>query len=143
MREGTIVMFMLVLLLQAAAWASARNVQLKPRETYRGPDLTVTCQGQGGSAPTVLSLKECQYWDEFEKKCLFEKTVFSYFDLGCTEECQHWDAFHKTCDYQSRCTFYPAQEAFVRQTCANFDQYSHKCLKIREEKIGPAVKRRR
>ena len=140
MNPRIVVLCMLVLLLQITVRASARDVQLKPGEIYRGSDLTVTCQGAGSSAPTVLSLRDCQYWDKFDKKCLFKKTVFSYFGLECTEECQHWDAFHKICDYQSHCIFYPSQKVFVRRTCDDFDKYSHKCLKIKEEEISPAVR---
>ena len=84
----------------------------------------------------TLALRECQYWDDFDKKCLFEKTIHTYNDLECVEECQHWDSFSNTCDYQSKCVFSSRQEAFVLSTCAEFDDYSRKCLKVREEKIG-------
>jgi len=142
MNQRVVVLYMLVFLLSAAAGASARDVHLKPGEIFRGPGLTVTCQGESNPPPKVLSLKQCQYWDEFEKKCLFEKTTFAYFDLECTEKCWHWDAYHKTCDYKNHCSFYPSQKVFVRRTCAKFDEYSHKCLAIKDEKIGPVVKRR-
>ena len=115
----------------------AKEVRLKKGEVYRDRDLAVVCEGgQSGSMSQTLSLRECQYWDDFDKKCLFEKIIYTYNDLECVEECQHWDSFNNTCDYQSKCTFYPRQEAFVLKTCAQFDDYSHKCLKVREEKIG-------
>lgn len=121
--------------------AGAREIWLKKGETYRDRDrdrdLAVTCEGR----PPVdslqpLAVRECQYWDDFTKKCLFEKTTYSHNNLECVEECQHWDAFNSTCDYQSKCTFYPDQEAFVLSTCAEFDDFSHKCLRLKEEKIS-------
>jgi hypothetical protein len=116
----------------------AREVHLKKGEVFRDRDLTVICEGRGAaSLSQPLAVRECQYWDDFSKKCLFEKTTYSYNDLECTEECQHWDGFNNTCDYQSKCTFYPQQEAFVLRTCAEFDDYSRKCVKFKEAKIGP------
>lgn len=127
--------FLCILAFPAAI--SAREIRLKRGEVYRDRDLTVICEGrQAGGAGQTMAVRECQYWDDFEKKCLFEKIIHTYNDLECVEECQHWDSFNNTCDYQSKCTFYPRQEAFVLRTCAEFDDYSHKCLKVREEKIG-------
>jgi len=115
----------------------AKEVHLKKGEIYRERDLAVICEGsQSGSLGQALALRECQYWDDFDKKCLFEKTVYTYNTLECVEECQHWDSFNNVCNYQTKCTFYPRQEAFVLRTCAEFDDYSRKCLKTREEKIG-------
>lgn len=116
----------------------AREVRLKKGEVYRDRDLTVICEGrqQAAGLGQPIALRECQYWDDFAKKCLFEKTIYSYGDLECVEECQYWDSFSNTCDYRSKCTFYPRQEAFVLRTCEEFDDNSRKCLKVREEKIG-------
>jgi hypothetical protein len=125
-------------LLVAAATAGAREVRLQAGETYRQDDLTVTCEAaDAGQAMAPLSLRDCQYWDDFNKKCLFEKNILTYRNLECVEECQHWDSFRKTCDYQSRCTFSPAHESFVRTTCDEFDDFKHKCRRTRETKIGP------
>jgi hypothetical protein len=117
--------------------AGAREIHLKKGEVYRDRDLAVICEGrQAGGSSQALAVRECQYWDDFDKKCLFEKITYTHDNLECVEECQHWDSFKNTCDYQSKCTFYPRQEAFVLRTCAEFDDYSRKCLKFREEKIG-------
>jgi hypothetical protein len=63
-------------MLSAAGSAGAREVRLQPGETYREGDLTLRCEeaGAGGQAAAPLELRECQYWDDFSKKCLFEKT---------------------------------------------------------------------
>ena len=117
--------------------AGAREIHLKKGEVYHDRDLTVTCEErQAGGSIQALAVRECQYWDDFDKKCLFERITHSYNNVECVEECQHWDSFSNTCNYQTKCTFYPRQEAFVLRTCAEFDDYSRKCLKFREEKIG-------
>jgi hypothetical protein len=114
--------------------AGAKEVNLGTGETFRQGDLTVTC-GQL-STDTSLALKDCQYWDNFKKKCLFEKTTYIYKDIECVEDCQHWDSFKSTCHYQTTCTFYPSQEEFVRTTCEKFDDFNNTCLKTSEIKIG-------
>lgn len=130
---------LLLSLLLFAGTSQAKEVHLGIGETFREGDLTVKCGDAAGpaQATTPLSVQDCQYWDDYEKKCLFEKTVFTYKNLQCIEECLHWDAYAKTCNYQTRCAFYPGQEAFVRRTCLEYDDYSHKCLKTGEVKIGP------
>ncbi len=117
--------------------AFAKEIRLKKGEVYREGDLAVVCEGGSGrvAGGQALAVRECQYWDEFVKTCLFEKTVYSHDGLECVEECQHWDSFNKRCDYQSRCVFHPGQQAFVHSTCAEFDDYSRKCLRVREERI--------
>lgn len=125
-----------LLCLLCAGSAGAKEIYLKKGEIYRDRDLSVICEGgQALSMPQVLSVRECQYWDDFAKKCLFERTIYTYHDLQCMEECQHWDSFSNSCDYRTKCTFYPAQEAFVHSGCEEFDTYTRKCVKVREEKI--------
>lgn len=117
----------------------AREIRLKKGEVFRDRDLTVICEGKQTGASGLgqpIAVRECQYWDDFAQKCLFEKTIYSYGELECVEECQYWDSFSNTCDYKSKCTFYPQQEAFVLKTCTEFDDNSRKCLRAREEKIG-------
>ena len=115
----------------------AREIRLKKGEIYRDRDLAVICEGKtAGASGQTLAVRECQYWDDFDKKCLFEKTTHTFNNVDCVEECQHWDSFSNTCDYQSTCTFHPRQNVFVLKTCAEFDEYSRKCLRFREEKIG-------
>ncbi len=112
----------------------AKEINLSPGETYSQGDLTVTC-GQT-SAETPLALKDCQYWDDFNKECLFEKTTYMYKNLECVEECQHWDKFLSTCHYQTKCTFYPSQNAFVQTTCEKFDDFNNVCVQTKDAKIG-------
>ena len=139
----SIPLLMAVLLLTAAGTAGAREIRLQPGETYREGDLALRCEAAGaGQAAAPLSLRECQYWDEFNKKCLFEKNILTYQNLECVEECQHWDAFRKTCYYQSRCTFYPDHGSFVLTTCDEYDDFKHKCLRTRESKIGQSGRQR-
>lgn len=130
-----------VFMVALPATSGAREVWLKKGEVYRDRDrdLEVICEGgPAGGLGQPLAVRECQYWDDFAKKCLFEKTIYTFGQLECVEECQHWDSFNSTCDYQSKCTFYPRQEAFVLRTCAEFDGFNHTCLKTRDEKIGVA-----
>jgi hypothetical protein len=113
---------------------SAKEVSLDTGETYRQGNLTVTC-GQPLTEDVPLALKDCQYWDDFNKKCLFEKKTYDYKTLQCAEECQYWDKFNSTCHFQTKCTFYPAQKSFVRTTCDKFDDFNNTCLQTNDIKI--------
>lgn len=113
----------------------AKEVSLDTGETYRQGDLTVTC-GQSTTDDIPLALKDCQYWDDFNKKCLSEKTTFTYKNIECVEDCQYWDEFKKTCHYRTKCTFYPPQKSFVQTTCDKFDDFNNTCLSTRDIKIG-------
>lgn len=124
----------LALLLCLAGSAGAKEVNLDPGETFRQGDLTVTCGGAAADLP--LALNACQYWDDFNNKCLFEKTTYAYGNLECVEECQHWDSFNRTCHYRTKCTFYPPNNSFVRTSCEKFDNLNNVCVKTREMKIG-------
>jgi hypothetical protein len=125
---------LLVGLLLWAGNVGAKEITLNLGETYRQGDLSVTC---GEPAPEMpLAIRACQYWDDFNKKCLFEKTTYSHGNLECVEECQHWDAFYATCHYQTTCTFYPAQRSFVRTACEKFDDFNKSCVQTRETKIA-------
>lgn len=133
-----LLLLLLVFLISLPNITGAREIRLKKGEVYRDRDLAVICEGgQAGSSVQPIAVRECQYWDDFSQKCLFEKTIYSHGDLECVEECRHWDSFSNTCDYKSKCTFYSQQEAFVLKTCEEFDDNSRKCLRVREEKIGP------
>lgn len=131
-----------VFLLMLTTDIKAKEVQLRTGESFREGDLTVTCQGAGPDTGPI-QLKECQYWDDFEKICLFEKTIFVYRNLQCVEECRHWDSFNNVCHYQTRCVFHPEQESFVRTDCAEFDKFDNKCLKTSEEIVGRSGRRGR
>ncbi len=114
----------------------AKEVSLATGETYRQGDLTVTC-GQAITGDKPLVLKNCQHWDDFNEKCLFEKKTYVHKNLECVEECQHWGKFNSTCHYQTKCSFYPAQKSFVRTTCDKFDDFNSTCLKTNDIKITP------
>ncbi len=112
----------------------AKEVSLDTGETYRQGDLTVTC-GQPLTEDTPLAINDCQHWDDFNKKCLFEKKTYTYKNLECVEECQHWEKLNSTCHYQTKCSFYPAQKLFVRTTCDKFDDFNNTCMKTNDIKI--------
>jgi hypothetical protein len=129
-----VLMVLFAWLILLASNVGAEEVQLDTGETYRKGDLTVIC-GQP-STDTPLALNDCQYWDDFNENCLFEKTTYTYNNLECVEECLHWDKFKSTCYYQSKCTFYPSSKTFVRTTCEKFDDFNNACLKTKDTKIG-------
>jgi hypothetical protein len=54
--------------------AVAKEVNINQGETYSRGDLTVTCGQPSTAIPLIL--KDCQYWDEFNNECLFEKTTY-------------------------------------------------------------------
>lgn len=114
----------------------AKEVSLETGETFRQGNLTVTC-GLTLTEDVPQALKDCQYWDDFNKKCLFEKTTYVYNTLECVEECQHWDKFSSTCYYRTKCSFFPPQKLFVQTTCDKFDDFNNSCLKKSDKKIGP------
>lgn len=120
-----------------AGTVAAKEIHLDKGETYRQGDLSVTCgiPSAGGARP--VALHECQYWDDFNQKCLFEKTTYTYNNLKCVEKCQHWDKFHGTCHFKTKCSFSRPQKAFVQTTCEKFDDYKNMCVKTRDRKIGP------
>lgn len=113
----------------------AREIILKPGESIRVGETEVVCGEIAVSQP--VRLNECQIWDDYEKHCLYERTVFSLDNLVCVEECQHWDSYGKSCFFATSCTFYPSQQIFVRTSCDEFDQYGKKCLLLKEEKLAP------
>lgn len=114
----------------------AEEINLHKGETYREGNLTVTCS-QPLTNVVALALKNCQYWDKFNEKCLFEITTYTYKNLECIEECQHWDKFFSTCHYQTKCSFYPAKKLFVRTTCDKYDDFNKTCVKTSNIRIGP------
>lgn len=120
------------MLLAGNGWA--KEINLAPGESYSQGDLTVTC-GQA-SAAGPLTLTNCQIWDDFDQKCLFEKTTYVYKKIECVEECQHWDEFNNTCLYRTTCAFSPAHEVFVRTSCEKFDDSTNSCVQTRENRIG-------
>lgn len=114
----------------------AKEISLDVGETYRQGELTVTC-GQPLTDDIPLALNNCQYWDNFNKKCLFERTTYKYKNIDCVEECQSWEEFNNTCHYKTKCSFHPAQKSFVQTTCDKFDDFNNICVKTNDIKIGP------
>lgn len=119
-----------------AGHVGANEVTLDLGETYRHGDLTVTC-GQPLTDEVPLAIKDCQYWDSFNKKCLFETTTYTYKNIECVEKCQYWKKFNGTCHYQTKCSFYPSQKLFVLTTCDKFDDFKKTCVKTSDIKIEP------
>ena len=111
------------------AWG--REVVLGLGETYSDGDLTVRCAER--AEPQVIELTECQFWDQFDKVCLYERRTLRYGDLACVEECQQWDSFSNACYYAATCEFFPAQRSFVRTVCDVFDEVENVCRRTRQE----------
>jgi len=110
-----------------------KNVLLEVGETYQEENLAVVCVESKGAEPVIM--KDCQFWDDFNNKCLYEKKIFVYHDIECLEECQHWDSFNNKCNYATQCSFYPSQKLFIHTICAEFDSFSHTCKRTKENKI--------
>ena len=118
-----------------AATAIGKNIVLEAGESFSNDDLTVMCVGKRDSGQP-LTIKECQHWDEFQEKCLFEKKIHFYGQLKCIEECQIWDSFTKKCLYRTSCRFHPDQESFVITTCKDFDSFNNICRQESQKKIS-------
>ncbi len=110
-----------------------KNVLLEVGETYTEEGLNVICIDSKDAG--AISIKECQHWDEFNSKCLFERKIHIYHDMECIEECQHWDSFNSKCNYATKCTFFAPQKLFIRTTCEEFDSFSKSCKRTKESKI--------
>jgi len=133
MNLTTKIRYLLILIVTVSpATLAARDVVLQPGEAYRDGTVTVRYEEEGSETP--IKTTECQYWDDFDKRCLYERTIHtSSHGLKCIEECQHWDSFNKRCDYATTCTYHPDQNAFVRKMCLEFDSFDQKCLREKEE----------
>jgi len=113
---------------------SAKTVVLGVGETYTADDLNVICVEQKSRA--LVELKECQFWDDFTDRCLYEKKIFTYGELECIEECQHWEKFNQQCHYATQCTFYPSTGIFVKTICEEFDDFNKVCKRTKQNKIS-------
>ena len=122
--------FWFALILCPPAVGICKSIILEAGETYQDEDLQVMCVQRRQAQPIIM--KECQYWDEFNKQCLYEQKNHLYRDLECIEKCQHWDSFNKRCDYETKCVFHPSQGIFVQTTCEEFDAFSHVCARTGE-----------
>ncbi|MFT5839479.1 MAG: hypothetical protein ACI9UT_001982 [Flavobacteriales bacterium] len=132
-RYGLLVLFTWMILLTSNV--AAEEVQLVQGETYIKGNVTVTCGLPITDNP--LALNDCQYWDDFSNKCLFEKTTYTNKNLECVEKCERWDKFTSTCFYQSKCSFHSSHMTFVRTSCEKFDDFNNTCLKMKDTNIGP------
>ena len=86
-----------------------------------------------GQAPLVRT--ECQFWDDFDKRCLYQRKIMTYGRMQCVEECQHWDDFANECRFATSCTFHRGQRRFVRTVCEEYDAFNATCLRTRQELI--------
>ncbi len=118
-----------------AGHVGAKEISLDEGGTYRQGNLIVTC-GQPLTDDKPLVLNDCQYWDNFNNKCLFEIKTYTYKNLECVEKCQYWEKFNSTCHYQTKCSFYPTQKSFVQTRCDKFDDFKKTCVKTSDIKIG-------
>ena len=119
--------------LMASPSLAGETVVLAPGQSYTSGEDTVICSDGRSMKPIVL--KQCQYWDDFNKKCLYESTRYVLPGMECLEQCQHWDSFFKRCDYAVSCRYQKEQGVFVETSCAEFDDFSKKCLRQTEKII--------
>ncbi len=134
MRLTSIISFLIMLLFGSPTTLLAKTIVLGVGENYTEGDLNVMCVEQKSEA--VVEMTDCQYWDDFNNRCLYEKKIFAYNDIECVEECQHWDSFSKRCYYATQCTFYPSAGIFVKTVCEEFDDFKNVCKRTKQIKIG-------
>ena len=140
MKRTAKIFFLVLLILASPAALLAKTIVLGVGENYTEGDLNVMCVDQKRDA--VVELTECQFWDDFNNRCLYERKIFTYNDIQCVEECQHWDSFNKRCDYAVSCSFQPSSGLFLRRTCDEFDSFNHACVRQKEELLGDAGRKK-
>lgn len=130
----TILAILLLALLLTAPAAWAKTIVLEPGQSYTSGETNIVCMpGNGSAAP--ISRTECQYWDNFNKQCLYQRKIITYGRAECVEECQHWDDFNHECRFATTCVFYAGQRRFVRTVCDEFDTFNATCVRTRQELI--------
>ena len=134
MRRTAKILFLVLLILGSPAALLAKTVVLGVGENYTEGDLNVMCVDRQRDA--VVELSECQFWDDFNKRCLYERKIFAYNDIECVEECQHWDSFNKRCYFATQCNFHAAAGVFVKTICEEFDDFNNVCKRTKQIKIG-------
>lgn len=133
----TILASALCTLLLTASSAWAKTIVLQPGESYTIGETTIVC-GANGSRNAPLTRTECQHWDDFNKRCLYRRTIISHGNVQCVEECQHWDDFNNECRFATVCAYHAGQRRFVRTVCEEFDAFSATCVRTRQELIDGA-----
>lgn len=135
--------------------ALAQTLILQPGERWQDNGLQIYCAPERSAAPehsprghgrptphpssaTPMILESCQYWDDFQRSCLFERRTHHVGSLQCVEECQHWDEFARRCLFQTQCTYHPDSRRFVRTQCERFDSFSGRCLQTQDQLLQPA-----
>jgi hypothetical protein len=86
-------------------------------------------------ASSIIEKKECQYWDDFFKKCRYEKTIFEVKGISCERKCQHWDKTFKKCRYETSCKYDKQNRLFIYKECQHWDKLFKKCKYEKEELI--------
>ena len=124
----------LFLLPLASSAMAGDTIVLSPGQSYTSGEDTVICTEGGSVAP--IAVKKCQYWDDFNKKCLYELTRYSLKGLECIEKCQYWDSFYERCDYAISCRYESGQGVFLETSCAKFDDFNKKCLRQQQKIIS-------
>ncbi|MEW6428569.1 MAG: hypothetical protein AB1568_11100 [Thermodesulfobacteriota bacterium] len=124
----------LALLLALPSLGQAQQVYLDPGQSYEKDGLAVYCGPRDHPTPVILT--ECQHWDDFHQKCLFEEKRHLLGDLECRERCQHWDSFAGSCRYRTTCRYEQNQHVFVETVCESFDSFAQTCVKSVEKLIS-------
>ncbi|ANB02935.1 hypothetical protein ECTOBSL9_2462 [Ectothiorhodospira sp. BSL-9] len=108
----------------------AQTIILQEGESWERGGVQVWC-GPPPSSVRPIVITECQFWDDFDRTCLFERRIHRVGSQECVEECQHWDDFSSTCDFETRCEFHPDQGVFVHTRCEQFDDFFRTCERER------------
>lgn len=121
----------------------AQTIILQPGEHWQKDHTHILCAPNHTDMPETprfpaqqpLVIEACQYWDDFDRSCLFSKRTHHVGNLVCVEECQHWDDFAKRCLFQTQCRYYHTRRVFVRTVCEKFDGFSRSCLHTQDQLI--------
>ena len=114
--------------------ATAGQIKIIPGQKITVGDTTVTCTASSAAA-SPIELRECQHWDKFNQRCLYEKKTLVFNSTRCENSCQIWDDFNGVCLYEATCRFIPEQESFVRSTCSDFDKFNKVCRRTSDQLI--------
>jgi hypothetical protein len=112
------------------ASSQAQTVILQEGESWQRGDVRVWC-GPPPSSVRPIVITECQFWDDFDNACLFERRIHRVGGQECVEECQHWDDFSNTCNFETRCDYHADQHVFVHTRCEQFDDFARSCQRER------------
>jgi hypothetical protein len=87
-------------------------------------------------ANDVVTIKKCQYYDNFKDKCLYYKKTLilkKNNNTKCKEKCQYWDSFFGKCLYETKCKV--IDDGFIKTKCQYWDSFFNKCKEEEEDYI--------